>query len=201
MAKVATPAAARKKLTTARAKLAAAQEVVRVAQLLVSECEREVEAADAALAAREEAKTRAKAAEVQEKADREAEKARAKAEQAAVKARAKSDQVAAKARAKTEKNGELVRTHAQAALALYEEALDPSFSFEKLDTLVQSFTKALNKDQLVEIAHQMNIPGSFKSKKDAINQIRGKIAFRRNTLERVDVSSASKPLTAGPIGK
>ena len=59
--KTLTAAAAQKKLTAAKAKLAKALEAVRVAEGQVAQCQREVEAAETAVKAREETAARARA--------------------------------------------------------------------------------------------------------------------------------------------
>lgn len=72
--------------------------------------------------------------------------------------------------------------------ALYEKALSKDFKFADLDAHMGHLSKSLSKDDAVKLAHSMNIPGSFKSKGEALKEIRSKIAFRRNTFDRIEVS-------------
>lgn len=85
------------------------------------------------------------------------------------------------------------KEHIASTKALYEQAANKDFNWDDLDAHVADLNKKLTKDQTVDLAHAMNIPGRFTSKADAIKEIRDKIAFRRNTLDRVEVSSASRP--------
>lgn len=82
---------------------------------------------------------------------------------------------------------EKVKTAAQHVQGLYEQALDPNFQYTALDAEVKKLDKQLNKDEAIEVARQLNIAKALKSKKDALAEIRRKIADRRGTLDRVEV--------------
>jgi hypothetical protein len=82
---------------------------------------------------------------------------------------------------------EKVKTAAQHVQALYEQALDPAFQYTVLEAEVKKLDKQLNKDEAIEVARQLNIAKALKSKKEALAEIRRKIADRRGTLDRVEV--------------
>jgi hypothetical protein len=80
-----------------------------------------------------------------------------------------------------------VKAASQSVQQLHEQALDPAFQETVLDAELKKLEKQLNKDEAIEVARQLNIVGTLKTKKDALSEIRRKIARRRDTLDRVEV--------------
>jgi len=79
---------------------------------------------------------------------------------------------------------ERVRTAAQRMLALYEQAPSDQVAYGTIDAEVKKLDKDFGKDEIAAIAQQMAIPGTFKTKKAALEEIRRRIAGRKGSFER-----------------
>jgi hypothetical protein len=73
--------------------------------------------------------------------------------------------------------------------AASKKNLDPA----ALDAAIKGAAKTLSVKDSAKVANDLGIPGRFKSKKDALDHISRRIHGMQNTVERVDVSSATKP--------
>src|SRR5262245_55070164 len=68
-----------------------------------------------------------------------------------------------------------VQMLAQQILALYERATDADLQYAAIDAEVKKLDRALSKEEAIELARQVAIPGTLKSKKAALDQIGRKI--------------------------
>jgi hypothetical protein len=70
---------------------------------------------------------------------------------------------------------------------LYQHALNPDFQYTALDEEIKKLEKALSKDEAVAVAQLFALRKGMKSKKEALTEIRRKIAERREILDRVEM--------------
>ncbi len=75
----------------------------------------------------------------------------------------------------------------QTIQSLYERALSPDFQYSALDQEIKKLEKDLSKDEAVTLAQRFELRKGMKSKKEAMTEIRRKIAERREVLDRVEM--------------
>ncbi len=85
-----------------------------------------------------------------------------------------------------------VQSFAQQILALYERATDADLQYAAIDGEVKKLDRALSKDEAIELARQVAIPGTLKSKKAALDQIARKIKERKESFERTQFRPAGR---------
>lgn len=79
---------------------------------------------------------------------------------------------------------EKVRAVAQRLRDLYERATDDALSYTEIESEVQKAGKQLLKDDTLQVAKELGISGSLKTKKDALAAIERKIAERKESYQR-----------------
>lgn len=77
-----------------------------------------------------------------------------------------------------------IHVAAQRLLDLYERAIDPHVQYPQIDAEIKSLDKAFTKDGLVEVARQVGIVSTLKTKKDALREIQRKIVERKGSFQR-----------------
>jgi hypothetical protein len=80
-----------------------------------------------------------------------------------------------------------IDTAFQTVTSLYEKARDAAFQYAALDQEVKKLDKALSKEEALALAQKFELGKGMKSKKDALTEIRRKIAERREILDRVEM--------------
>lgn len=76
-----------------------------------------------------------------------------------------------------------VASFAQSLSGLKERAVDDSITISQIQDAVAKANKALNKDELIAVARELDIPGAIKTKSDARNLIEELIRRRKHTSE------------------
>jgi hypothetical protein len=87
-------------------------------------------------------------------------------------------------------SAEKVRSATQRVQDLYERAIDPALPYAAIDAEVKAVDKALNKDELMQLARSFGISKPLKSKKDATAEILRKINERKESHERTQFTTA-----------
>jgi hypothetical protein len=101
---------------------------------------------------------------------------------------ARTGVVAADAKSKGRSKGvdrEKVKGAAQRILALYERASDVELQYSAIESEIKSLDGRMSKDEVLELAREIGIVGTLKTKKDALERIKRKVAERKQSFERV----------------
>lgn len=75
--------------------------------------------------------------------------------------------------------------------ALYEKAVDPDLSDALIDAELQWLDKALGATELKQVAREVGILKTMKTKKDALNAIRLKIVGRKENAGLIDFGTVA----------
>lgn len=82
-----------------------------------------------------------------------------------------------------------VKQWAQRLSKLREEAISESVTYTQIEDEVKKANKENTKPELVAIAHELGLPGSFKTKKETKEEIYRLIAERKESHQRTSFGS------------
>lgn len=91
---------------------------------------------------------------------------------------------------------EKVREASQRVLALYERAIDPELQYSAIDAEIKSLERGLSKDEAIEVAREIGIAKSLKTKKAALEEIARKIKDRKESHERTQFGNMPEAATS-----
>jgi len=90
-----------------------------------------------------------------------------------------------------------IRAAAESYQRLYERCTDPAVGDDEIVSQMTALNR-LTKDAVIGVAREVGIHKSFKTKKDALAEMRRRIMDRKETYERVQLGSSSP--RAAPAG-
>jgi len=88
------------------------------------------------------------------------------------------------AKAPAPDSAEKVRAVAQRVQELYERALDPSVPYAAIAAEIAALDKKLTKNEALQVAREVGIVKSLRTKKEALEEVRRKIDERKESHER-----------------
>lgn len=94
-------------------------------------------------------------------------------------------------------NTEAIHQVAESYQRLYERCTNPDVGDHEIAAQIAAIDR-LTKDAVLAVAREVGIHKSFKTKKDALTELRRRILERKQTYERVQMGAATAPTTAVP---
>jgi hypothetical protein len=82
---------------------------------------------------------------------------------------------------------------AQQVQQLYERAADPELQYTTIEGEIKKLDRALNKDEAIAVAVEVGIAKPMKTKKAALDEIKGKITTRKGSYERSQFGPPDQP--------
>jgi hypothetical protein len=98
----------------------------------------------------------------------------------------------AKAAAPKVDSAEKVRLAGERVSALYDRAVAPDLQYTAIEAEIKALNK-LTKDEAVQVARQLGIAATLKTKKAAMEEIKRKITERKESFERIQFRPQDAP--------
>jgi len=92
---------------------------------------------------------------------------------------------------------EAMRQVAESYQRLYERCTDPAVGDHEIAAQMATIDR-LTKDAVLAVAREVGVHKAFKTKKDAVAELRRRILERKETYERVRLGATSAPSTPMP---